>query len=157
GVGMTVDPSDRILMQVHYHKDPASPPVADSTSVDLYFSPTATPEHAYVVWAGTPTFSIPAGAKGYQVSSTCTVNGNWKVLGIAPHMHQHATAFRSNIVQSGAQQCLMDIPHWDFNWQGGYFLNAPTQLQQGDQITTSCTYDNTTGSTIKFGEATTDE
>jgi hypothetical protein len=157
GVGMTISPGDKLLMQVHYHKDPAVPTTADATAVDLYFSPTTMPEHAYVVWAGTPLFTIPANAKGYAVNSTCTVNGSWKLLGVAPHMHQHATKFASNIQAASGNACLMNIPHWDFGWQGGYFLQQPVQLAAGDKVTTTCTYDNDTASQIKFGEATTDE
>src|SRR5262249_54351253 len=112
-----------------------------------------TAQHAYVVWTGTPIFTIPAGAKGYQVKSTCTVNGNWRVLGIAPHMHQHATAFTS--FQDNT--CLMNIPHWDFAWQGGYFFEQPMDLTAGTKIQTTCTYDNGGSSSIAFGEATTDE
>ena len=157
GVGMTISPGDKLLMQVHYHRDPAVAATPDSTAVDLYFSPTTTPEHAYVVWAGTPLFTIPANATGYAVNSTCTVNGTWKLLGVAPHMHQHATKFNANIQAASGNACLMNIPHWDFGWQGGYFLQEPVMLQAGDKVTTSCTYDNATASQIKFGEATTDE
>jgi hypothetical protein len=157
GVGMTISPGDKLLMQVHYHKDPAVPTTPDSTAADLYFSATSTPEHAYVVWAGTPLFTIPANTTGYAVNSTCTVNGNWKLLGVAPHMHQHATRFASNIAAASGNACLMNIPRWDFGWQGGYFLSQPVQLAVGDKISTTCTYDNATASQIKFGEATTDE
>ena len=157
GVGMTIDPSDRLLMQVHYHQDVNVAPSADSTSVDLYFSQATMAEHAYVVWAGTPLFTIPANATGYAVSSTCTVNASWKVLGIAPHMHQHATKFTSDLTMGGANQCLMNIPRWDFGWQGGYFLQTPVTLAVGDKISTTCTYDNPSASQIKFGEATSDE
>jgi hypothetical protein len=157
GVGMTISPGDKLLMQVHYHKDPAVATTADSTAIDLYFSPATTPEHAYVVWAGTPLFTIPANTTGYAVNSTCTVNGDWKLLGVAPHMHQHATKFKADIAAASGNACLMNIPRWDFGWQGGYFLQQPVQLAVGDKISTTCTYDNDTASQIKFGEATTDE
>jgi hypothetical protein len=157
GVGMTISPGDKLLMQVHYHQTPGQAAVADATALDLYFSPAATAEHAWVVWAGTPLFTIPANTTGYAVSSTCTVNGSWKLLGVAPHMHQHATKFKSDIAATSSSACLMDIPRWDFGWQGGYFLQQPVQLAAGDKISTTCTYDNATANQIKFGEATTDE
>lgn len=157
GVGMTLATSDKLLMQIHYHQTPGKAATADQTALDLYFAPTTTAEHAYVVWAGTPLFTIPASSTGYAVSSTCTVNGSWKLLGVAPHMHQHATQFASDIQAAGGKQCLMNIPRWDFGWQGGYFLQQPVTLAAGDKITTRCTYDNAGASAIKFGEATTDE
>ena len=157
GIGMTISPGDKLLMQVHYHKDPAVAATPDATALDLYFSPKSTAEHAWVVWAGTPLFTVPKNAKSYGVNSTCTVNGSWKLLGIAPHMHQHATKFTSNIQAASGNACLMNIPHWDFGWQGGYFLQQPVQLVVGDKLTTTCTYDNNTASDIQFGEATSDE
>jgi hypothetical protein len=157
GVGMTLQPADRLLVQVHYHKDPTQAPTPDSTSIDLYYSPSPTPEKAYVVWSGTPLFTIPANTKGYQVKSTCTVNGTWKLLGIAPHMHQRAVKFNSDLQVGAGPQCLMNIPRWDFGWQGGYFLKTPQMLSAGDKIFTTCTYDNPTGQQIGFGEATTEE
>ena len=44
------------------------------------------------MWTGTPTFTIPANTTGYKVNANCTVNGDWQVIGVAPHMHQLGTA-----------------------------------------------------------------
>lgn len=157
GVGMTMSPGDKLLMQVHYHKEPNQTPKPDQTGVDLFFAKTPVAEHAFVVWTGTPMFSIPAGAKGHEVSSTCTVNGNWKALGVAPHMHTLGRKFRQDLNISGKNQCMVSIPRWDFGWQNGYMLTEPAQLKSGDKITTVCTFDNPTSQTVRFGEATTEE
>jgi hypothetical protein len=157
GVGMTLQPSDRLYMQVHYHRSLSIAPSPDSTTTNLYFAQTSEAEHAYVVWTGNPTFSIPANTNNYQVNGTCTVNGDWKLLGIAPHMHKLGTQTQLNAVAGGSQTCLMNIPKWDFNWQGGYGLAQPLQLHAGDTISTSCTYNNNTPNKVAFGESTGDE
>ena len=51
----------------------------------------------------------------------------------------------------------MNIPRWDFGWQGGYFLQQPVQLAAGDKITTTCTYDNMQDHAVGYGENTSDE
>ena len=43
---------------------------------------------------------------------------------------------------------------WQFGWQGGYQYDAPITLHDGDTITSTCTWDNPTTSTVKFGEGT---
>ena len=58
---------------------------------------------------------------------------------------------------SSVNSCLMTIPRWDFNWQGGYLLQQPLTLKSGDKIQTTCTYNNNTASAVSFGESTGDE
>jgi hypothetical protein len=157
GVGMTLQPNDRLYMQVHYHRNLSVAPSPDTTVTNLYFAQSTQAEHAYVVWTGNPTFTIPANTNNYQVNGTCTVNGDWKVLGIAPHMHKLGTQTRLDAVAGGGQACLMNIPKWDFNWQGGYGLAQPLMMHAGDTISTQCTYNNNTPNAVKFGESTGDE
>jgi hypothetical protein len=155
GVGMTLEPTDRLLVQVHFHRHDGMAPKPVSPKLDLFFSPQKTPEHAWVVWAGTPAFEIPANTRGYAVPNTCTVSDNWKVIGVAPHMHQHATKFTAELqTASAGNQCLVNIARWAFEWQGSYVLKNPIDLKPGDKIQTSCIFDNTTASPVPFGEST---
>lgn len=157
GVGMTLQPSDRLYMQVHYNRSPGVAPSPDQTVARLFFAKSTQPEHAYTVWTGTPFFSIPANKVGHPVNSTCTVTSDWKVLAIAPHMHTLGVQVKLDAQMAGASQCLMNIPRWDFNWQGGYNLQEPLVLKKGDKIKTQCVYNNNTNKTVSFGEATGEE
>ncbi len=157
GVGMTLAPGDKLYMQVHYHKNPSVTPSADTTMTKLYYAKATQAQHAWTVWTGTPTFTIPANTTGYKVNATCTVNGDWQLIGVAPHMHTLGTAFNTTATASAANTCLMTIPRWDFNWQGGYLLQQPLTLKSGDKIATQCTYNNNTASSVSFGESTGDE
>ena len=144
-------------MQVHYHKNPSVTPSPDATTTRLYYAKATQAQHAWTVWTGTPTFTIPANTTGYKVNATCTVNGNWQLIGVAPHMHTLGTAFNTTATASAANTCLMTIPRWDFNWQGGYLLQQPLTLKSGDKIATQCTYNNNTASSVSFGESTGDD
>jgi len=57
----------------------------------------------------------------------------------------------------GGEACLLDIPRWDFHWQGSYGLVEPVVFNPGDQLRLSCTWDNATMSDVTWGEGTTDE
>jgi hypothetical protein len=154
GVGMTLAPSDRLYMQIHYHRSPGVTPSPDTTVTRLYYAKATQAEHAYILWTGNPQFTIPANTIGYTVNSTCTVNDNWKIIGIGPHMHNLGTKFKIGATVSSADQCMMNIPRWDFNWQGGYLLQQPMVMKPGDTIATECVYNNNTNSAVSFGEAT---
>ena len=53
---------------------------------------------------------------------------------------------RSNDAEQPAEECLLQTPHWDFNWQRGYRYDAPLDelptAGPGDVLQFRCTYDN---------------
>ena len=55
------------------------------------------------------------------------------------------------------QSTLLDIPRWDFHWQQPYFFEQPVPVNAGQTAKVSCTFDNPTDATLRFGEKTTDE
>jgi hypothetical protein len=62
---------------------------------------------------------------------------------------------------------LLDIPHWDFHWQGAYTLARPVEAKAGDVVRVTCRHDATkrhhgegvprTPRYVLWGEGTTDE
>ena len=57
----------------------------------------------------------------------------------------------------GGEQCLVDIPRWDFEWQMGYRYKESLFLEPGSFIRTTCEYDNPGSQTVTFGPRTRDE
>ena len=157
GVGMTLAPTDKLYMQMHYHRNPSVTPSPDKTTTRLYYAKSTQAQHAWTVWTGTPTFTIPPNTTDFPVDANCTVTGDWQIIGVAPHMHNLGTRFATSATVSGADACLMQIPRWDFNWQGGYNLQKPVTLKAGDRIATHCTYNNNTALPVSFGESTGNE
>jgi hypothetical protein len=39
---------------------------------------------------------------------------------------------------------ILDVPHYDFNWQTDYIFKQPLNLPKGTKIKTSAWYDNST-------------
>lgn len=97
---------------------------------------------------------IPPTLKGKPVSS-------FKVLQAGGHMHyvgvkEDVKLTRKDATSGPAEECLLSIPRWDFDWQRGYTYDAPIDqlpsVAAGDQLTVRCTYDNTMGNP-KMGRA----
>jgi hypothetical protein len=51
---------------------------------------------------------------------------------------------------------LQDIPY-DFEEQKFHHTPSLVELRPGDKLVTHCTFDNTTGATVSFGESSNDE
>lgn len=96
-----------------------------------------------------------------QVTSSCVfpVNTPMLVIGSTGHMHLRGTSItlERNPGKADAQM-LLDIPYWDFHWQGGYQYVTAIRLERGDSLRITCTWDNSEGERyILWGEGTTDE
>ncbi|PYE56595.1 monooxygenase [Deinococcus yavapaiensis] len=98
-----------------------------------------------------------------NVTSSCdrTVSVNREALGAILHMHTRGKAIKL-ILNPGkpTEKVLLDIPAWDFHWQGNYFYKTPVKLQVGDTVRLTCTWDNTRVQPQRYviwGEGTEDE
>ncbi len=88
-------------------------------------------------------------------SGTCTVTQPYSVFALFPHMHQLGTHLKTTLTVGGAQQTLFDDA-FDFEHQAVLPFD-PIQLAVGDKIDTECTWNNTTGATVGYGESSTTE
>jgi hypothetical protein len=159
GVGMQLQPNDRLLMQMHYSKVPTAATQVDRTQAKLYFAESPVQQRARVLWLGTIGIDVPAGQTA-TASGECAVGGNepLNVLMTAPHMHKMAVSHKATVARNdGSEACLVDVPRWDFGWQGGYMVKDAFQVMPGETITTSCTWTNNTAADAGFGEGTGDE
>lgn len=173
--GIPLKPGDKLVVQVHYHPTGKGVEVDDATRIDLKWV-TEEPEYVgaiYLIgniqeenpsWAGGegyglttgPEFSIPAGAKGHLEENRYRLDdqGNPQarllplhVWMVGTHMHYVGTDMKITATNpSGDTQCLVQTPHWDFNWQRGYFYEGDVEdlptIHLGDSLTMRCTYDN---------------
>ncbi|XYI02506.1 hypothetical protein ACMHYB_23240 [Sorangium sp. So ce1128] len=106
-------------------------------------------------------FLIPAGAKPHTEESKMTLPSEsggqplpeMKVYSALSHMHYVGVDQKISVHRAAAQgsdpadECLLQTPKWDFNWQQTYTYDAPIEelptLRAGDVINVRCTYDNT--------------
>ncbi len=89
------------------------------------------------------------------------------VLAVGPHMHLIGKSIRSfGVTLSQDTLPFIDIPDWDFHWQGTYSFPRILHLPAGTTLYSSALYDNTSSNpnnpnnpplNVGLGEATTDE
>jgi hypothetical protein len=168
GVGISLPENARVVLQVHYHVHDNSPH-SDQTSVGIYFSDKPVEKTLHVLPLWNDNFTIPAGAKDYMVRAEQTVPVLFPIHAylVGPHMHLLGKRMKVEaVLPSGQRVCLIDIPDWDFNWQGSYHFKTPIALPGLTRLEMTAWYDNSDDNPrnpnsppkpVSWGEATTDE
>lgn len=177
--GIPIEPGSKVVLQVHYNTL-TTDPAPDLTSVDIETSDAVEKEGVWMPWANPAwlngAMTIPAGESDamhrfmYDPTQFMTNGQPINIWGGGLHMHLLGTRSTAWIQrQNGDQDCIVDVPRWDFNWQTGVDLAEPMRLEPGDQLALECHWDNSMenqpvvdGEKIApddrgWGEGTTDE
>jgi hypothetical protein len=159
GTGVEIPASRPLVVQIHYNV--LGGMGADRTRVDIQTVASATP--AYIVPLVDSSFNIPPRTASYSSSNeqalTVIPRGiTLRAYGSFPHMHTLGTSLRVERVSGGANECLLEVPRWDFNWQLAYWYAEPIRVTRDDTVRITCEWNSMTrdiGTT--WGEGTEDE
>ncbi len=161
GTGIELTAGRPLIMQVHYNNLVANDvPATDRTTVQLSLAETANP--AFLPLVGDFSLELPPRSEGIVESASMSFSRlpvpNVRVWGVFPHMHTLGRSLRMDINRPDTNQCLIDVPRWDFHWQMAYWLDDPINVTPEDAATITCTYDTLTRDTVtRFGDGTEDE
>jgi hypothetical protein len=66
-----------------------------------------------------------------------------ELVWMSPHMHLRGKDMTYKLVlPDGREQVILNVPHYDFNWQLGYSLTEPIKVPKGSKLIVSGHYDN---------------
>ncbi len=150
----------KIYIQVHYNTQPGST-VADQSVLDLRLEDkpgklAGVQALSDPSWPTKRTMKIPAFQKDvehrFDIDATqfaSIINQGFvdgkplKLYATTMHMHQLGQKASLYVLRKdGTKTCAVDIPKWDFHWQLAYTLKTPIVINPGDQLSVSCTFDN---------------
>lgn len=137
-----VPAGSKFVFQQHY--TPTGTVEEDLTKVGLVFSQDHEVSHEIFSLVGIDQeFEIPPHASDHAVQAKVSwFPENGELLSITPHMHVRGKSFRLFAGNDKQQTILLDIPHYDFNWQHIYELSKPLSLAQIDAIEFHAVFDN---------------
>ena len=133
-----------IVMQVHYSAQ-AGQPEEDTTELRLQLTDVPPEQLVSARPLAVLDLDIPAGESDVRMTKRFTNYSDETIVvrQLAGHMHLLGQRIEGRLeTQSGDQACLLDIPRWDFNWQQAYVMDEFVQVQPGDAVELTCTYDN---------------
>jgi hypothetical protein len=154
GTGLKLPAGSLIGLQLHIFNTTDATLEGESGVEVLEIDPATIIDEVDLVLAGPRDLALAANQVSSQVG-TCTATARQSVFALFPHMHQLGTHFKTTLTTGGTPQVLHDAAY-SFDEQA--FLSfEPRVLEPGDTITTECTWNNTTGQTVTYGESSTTE
>jgi peroxiredoxin len=145
GLAIRVPAGSKLLFEMHY--TPNGSPQKDRSHIGIKFLDKQNVRKlVYGNLALNEEFVIPANASHHEVTATRHIDVDMMLLNLSPHMHLRGKAFRYEAqYPDGTRETLLDVPHYDFNWQLTYELVEPKLLPKGTQIHCTAAFDNSAG------------
>ncbi len=172
GMGMFVEAGDVFVVQVHYPAGTVGQSdVGTKINLQLTTNQSTRPVYTDFIlnhWSSItngPLYILPNDYATFYAEYTLPVDVT--ILSVAPHMHLIGESIKCYaVLPNNTQINLIDIPHWDFEWQGSYVFRNPLKLPAGTKLKSEAFYNNTVTNThnpnnppqlVTAGESTTDE
>jgi Secretion system C-terminal sorting domain/Copper type II ascorbate-dependent monooxygenase, C-terminal domain len=158
--GIRIPKGSNFILQLHFA--PGSGGKVDSTKLRLFFYPedetgiremrAATLLQNWGILPGFGAVPFPANtiktvkatsATSPLVAHPLQPTTDFTVFSVNPHSHSLCTKIK-NYAYSGTDTIpLINIPNWNFNWQGYYFFKKPIKIPAGFTLEAEHIFDNT--------------
>jgi hypothetical protein len=130
-----------IVLQLHY--TPNGNASTDRSRVGLIFAKEPVQRRVMTINALNVFLKIPPGDSNYEAHSHTTLPQDVTLVNLMPHMHLRGKDFLYKAVYpTGETQVLLNVPHYDFNWQLTYVEQNELLLPKGTRIECTAHYDN---------------
>jgi hypothetical protein len=155
GTAFKIDPGTQYVLQLHL-QNVTDAPVTERSGLNLtYVDPTGL-QTVNIFAIGQFQLDIPTGAMGFEQSTSCTAPQQLHVFAAFPHMHKLGKKLEFDTGADAASAAMAyQITPWQFGNQP--FDPVDLTINQGDYLRATCTWDNTTGHDVMFGESSDDE
>jgi Copper type II ascorbate-dependent monooxygenase, C-terminal domain len=158
-----------IVFQVHY--TPNGTDVTDRPRIGFTVAK-APPEHIFVSLG----MSAPSDAAHFAIPPN---DGNWEspaaeaefaqdaeLVAMFPHMHVRGKDMTYKLIYpDGRTETILNVPHYDFNWQLVYEVAQPIKVPKGTKLVVTAHFDNSVNNkfnpdpsrTVYYGDMTWEE
>jgi hypothetical protein len=156
GVAIKLVPGQYLNLNLHLF-NASDTPLTGTSGVEAFRrDPAGVVHEADMTFVGTMDIAIPGDGQPHTVTGGCVLDRGWNMFAVWPHMHQHATHQSFRITKAGVVTTILDNKPYSFDEQTNYPI-APMRLEPGDRVETSCTYVNTTGAPVHYGDSSNQE
>lgn len=164
GVAKKIAKGSRFLIEMHY--TPIGRPVTDRSYIGLKFAEGPVEKELKGNPLGKHDFAIAPGKADHTETAEFLVEEDIEILSFAPHMHVRGKQWKYTAkYPDGREEILLNVPNYDFNWQGVYRYAEKPMLPKGTKITCEAVWDNSAENpynpdptkTVHYGEQTWEE
>jgi len=173
-MGIKIPAGSDFLIEIHYA--PGHINESDSSVINLKYTNAPNIREVLIAnvmdWGPSCLINFPLTIPANQIKSYKQLrlnnSGDASVLAIFPHMHKIGRSYKVYTTNTQGTDTVgyINIPDWDFHWQGFYMFQKPQKFALNEKIWGEVLYDNTTNNpdnpsnppvTVFAGEQTTDE
>jgi hypothetical protein len=172
GMGIKLVQGARLVIQVHYPTSAQG--MVDSTRVNIQFDNTPNLRNVTFAPILNHQISMTDGPLVIPADSARMFHEHYSmpavdvtVLSVAPHAHLICRSMKAfAVTPTGDTIPVIDIPNWDFHWQGAHPFQKPIKVPARSELYGEAYYDNTQNNphnpnhpiqTVVKGESTSDE
>jgi tetratricopeptide (TPR) repeat protein len=143
GLAWRIEPGTDLVLQIHMRTTGKSETVLPH--VGLYFTDIAPTNTPAKISLSSTSIDIRAGETNYMVEDSYLLPVDVQLLAVNPHTHYLGKELEGfALLPDGSRKWLLEIPNWDFNWQGDYQLAEPMFLPKGTTVSMRYHFDNST-------------
>ena len=141
GQGRLIKAGSDVVLQLHYTAN--GKVQKDQSKVGIVFCKEPPRERVMSLAATNNKFVIPAGDANYRVDSELELAHEVKLSALLPHMHLRGKDFDFRLIYpTGETQTILNVPHYDFNWQLWYTPASDILLPKGTKVACTAHFDN---------------
>jgi tetratricopeptide (TPR) repeat protein len=165
GLPWKLEPGMDVVLQLHLQT--LGKPESLQVEVGLYFTDSPPTNQPVKVALVNYDIDLPPGVTNAVYREEYVLPADADALGILPHTHYLGRRIEARaVLPAGENLSLLNIPAWDFKWQGDYTFREPVFLPAGTRIQMQVSFDNSAANPwnpasppthVRFGPNTTDE
>ena len=150
GAAKLIPANSDLVLQVHYVT--LGKPVTEITRIGFTVAKQE-PVHRYVTLSLAPdsfmdpkVFRIPAGDPNWASPPVDAIfNVDTELVWMMPHMHARGKDMTYRLTfPDGRSDIVLNVPHYDFNWQIGYEPLTPIKIPKNTKLHVEAHFDNST-------------
>ena len=149
-VGLKIAKGTQIHLNLHLY-NASDEALSGESAIWIQASSTPPPTLAEMVLAGPIDFEIEAKPNDQRITGECTASQPYTLFAVWPHMHRFAVHQKVELVRSDDVRVLHDRP-FAFEEQSYAQLHPMSNVSAGDKVRVTCTYVNTAGEPVRYGD-----
>jgi hypothetical protein len=161
GMSIKVNAGATLVLQIHYTANGKA--ASDQTSVGMIFAKEPPRQEIHNAAFTNGALKIPAGASNEPVDSAIEFKEDTHITALFPHTHLRGKSWEYRLTYpDGRTEVVLNVPHYDFNWQTYYIFAKPLAVPKGSRLEATAHYDNSTSNKwnpdptvdVRWGEQT---
>ena len=141
GEAMKVAAGSVLTFQMHYTASGKA--ATDQTSVGLIFAKEPPQREIHAEVFANPMLKLPAGSPDTAIDTAIEFTEDTHIISLIPHTHLRGKSWEYRLIYpDGRSEVVLNVPHYDFNWQTWYTFASPLAIPKGSRLEATAHYDN---------------